>query len=342
MRYRVLGNTGLIVSEICLGAMTYGGKGFWGTVGNLGQEEVNIQIKTAVESGINFFDTANVYSFGESEKLLGQSFIDTGIARDNVVIATKVRGAMDKGVNQGGLSRVHIMNEVDASLKRLQTDYIDLYQIHGIDTLTPLEETLSALNDLVRNGKVRYIGVSNHFAWQIMKALGISAKNNWARFESIQAYYSIAGRDLEKEIIPLANDQKVGILVWSPLAGGFLSGKFTRNNQNPEDARRSSFDFPPVDKELAYNIVDVMEKISKEHNVSVAQVALAWLLHKSAVTSVIIGAKKQQQLTDNIAATELKLNEAEINELDEISKQAPDYPGWMAERQSSERAKIVS
>ena len=244
---------------------------------------------------------------------------------------------MEGGINQVGLTRSHIMYQVEESLKRLQTDYIDLYQIHGVDPLTPIDETLSALNDLVRSGKVRYIGVSNHHAWQIMKAQGISDKNLWARFESIQAYYSIASRDLEKEIIPMAEDQNLGILVWSPLAGGLLSGKFTRDKAGTEDSRRTKFDFPPVNMEHAYNCIEVMEKIAKEHDVSVAQVALAWLLHKNAVTSVIIGAKKEAQLKDNIASTNLKLSEEQMKELDEVSKPTSDYPGWMVERQSAER-----
>jgi aryl-alcohol dehydrogenase-like predicted oxidoreductase len=342
MRYRLLGKTGLLVSEICLGTMTYGGKGYWQFAGNLGQEEVNEQLKLSFDSGVNFIDTANIYSFGESEKLTGQAIKDLGLPREELVVATKVRGRMSEGVNKLGLSRFNIMNEIDASLKRLQMDYVDLYQIHGVDPFTPIEETLSALNDLVRSGKVRYIGVSNHHAWQIMKSLGISDKNNWARFESVQAYYSIASRDLEREIIPMCQDQNVGVLVWSPLAGGLLSGKYTRDNQTPEDSRRSTFDFPPVNKEHAFNCIEIMSKIASEHNVSVAQVALSWLLSKESVTSVIVGAKKLSQLEDNIAATNLSLSSEELRSLDEVSELTEEYPGWMVKRQSSDRMNLTN
>jgi aryl-alcohol dehydrogenase-like predicted oxidoreductase len=340
MRYRLLGKTGLLVSEICLGTMTYGGKGYWQFAGNLGQEDVNEQVKLAFDSGINFIDTANIYSFGESEKLTGQAIKNLGLPREELVVATKVRGRMSEGINKLGLSRFNIMNEIDASLKRLQMDYVDLYQIHGVDPFTPIEETLSALNDLVRSGKVRYIGVSNHHAWQIMKSLGISDKNNWARFESVQAYYSIASRDLEREIIPMCQDQNVGVLVWSPLAGGLLSGKYTRENQTPEDSRRSTFDFPPVNKEHAFNCIEAMNKIALNHDVSIAQVALSWLLSKESVTSVIVGAKKLSQLEDNIKATNLVLSSEEIRILDQVSELAEEYPGWMVKRQSSDRMNI--
>ena len=259
MNYRLLGRTGMYVSEICLGTMTYGGKGFWTAIGQMPQDAVNKHVKMAWDAGVNFFDTANIYSFGESEELFGQAIKDTGISRHEMVIATKVRGRMADGPNNVGLSRKHILHQLDESLKRLGTDYIDLYQIHGVDPITPLDETLSALNDAVRSGKVRYIGVSNHTAWQMMKAQASSEKHSWARFESIQAYYSIAGRDLEREVIPFAQDQNLGIMVWSPMAGGFLSGKFRRDGSAPEDARRSTFDFPPINKELAYDLIEKME-----------------------------------------------------------------------------------
>ncbi len=338
MRYHLLGRTGLYVSEICLGTMTYGGDGFWKVVGSLGQEEVNSHIKLAVEAGVNFIDTANVYSFGESEKLLGQALKDTGLNRDDLVIATKVRGRMSEGANHVGLSRKHIFTQVEQSLKRLQTDYLDLYQIHGFDPVTPLDETLSALDDLVNQGKVRYLGVSNHAAWQIMKALGTSAQRGWSRFESIQAYYSIAGRDLEREIVPLALDQQLSILAWSPLAGGLLSGKFNRDGSGPEGSRRISFDFPPVEKERAFDCVDVMRQIAESHQVSVAQIALAWVLHQPAMTSIIIGAKTTEQLSQNLAVTEICLSDDELNTLNEVSKLPREYPAWMLERQSQDRA----
>ncbi len=334
MRYRLLGRTGLLVSELCLGAMTFGGRGYWEAVGKVPQEEASSLVARAIDRGINFFDTANVYSEGESEKMLGQALKGR---RHEVVLATKVFGRTDEGVNSTGLSRWHIMQQVDESLTRLQTDYIDLYQIHGYDPLTPLDETLRALDDLVRSGKVRYIGCSNLTAWQLMKALGISDKHGLARFESIQSYYTIAGRDLEREVIPLVQDQQVGVMVWSPLAGGLLSGKFSRDSDGPQDARRASFDFPPVDRERAFNVVDVMREVAQEHQVSVAQIALAWLLHQPAVTSVIIGAKRLEQLEDNLNAPRVRLSEEQLQCLDEVSRLPAEYPAWMQARQGAGR-----
>ncbi len=336
MRYKILGNTGLKVSELCLGTMTFGGKGYWAAIGQLPQHAVDDIIKRSVEAGINFIDTANVYSEGLAEELTGKAIGNLGLKRDDLVIATKVRGKMGEGVNEIGLSRKHIMQQVDESLKRLDTDYIDLYQIHGYDALTPIEDTVRTLDDLIKSGKVRYIGCSNIAAWQLMKALAFSAHNNLAKFVSLQAYYTIAGRDLERELVPLLNDQKVGLMVWSPLAGGFLSGKYSRN-KNPEEARRLSFDFPPINKEKAFDIIDVMEPIAQSKNVSVAQIALAWLLHQPAVTSVIIGAKNNHQLEDNLKAIDVVLNTEELQQLNEVSKLTPEYPGWMLERQGGDR-----
>ncbi len=324
MRYRLLGRSGLLVSEICLGTMTYGGKGRWQPIGQLGLAEVEGQIKTAVESGVNFIDTADVYSEGDSEGLVGQALKNL-----------KLR--MGPGANQVGLSRGHIMDGVNASLRRLQLEHIDLYQIHGQDVATPMEETLRALEDLIRSGKVRYIGLSNHAAWQIMKAVSISQHRGWNRFESVQAYYSLAGRDLEREIVPMALDQGLGILVWSPLAGGLLSGKFAENDKGPDGARRTNFDFPPVDRPRAFRCVEAMRPIAKTHGVSVARIALAWLLHQPAVASVIVGAKTKEQLVDNIAATNLRLSEADLKSLDEASQLPPEYPGWMFARQNMDR-----
>lgn len=335
MNYRFLGRTGLLVSELCLGTMTFGGEGYWKAIGTLGQKEVNELVARAIDGGINFIDTANVYSSGKSERLLGNAIKDRN--RNNLVIATKVRGRMSEDVNDVGLTRHHIMNSVKQSLERLGTDYIDLYQIHGFDPYTPMEETMRALDDLVAAGMVRYIGASNLAAWQLMKALGISEQEGLARFQSIQSYYTIAGRELEREIIPAVQDQGLGVLVWSPLAGGLLSGKFRRDKESPEDARRSSFDFPPVDKEKVYRIVDVMDPIAANHNVSVAQIALAWLLHRETVTSVIIGAKRMEQLEDNLASPSVKLTEEELRKLDEASALSPEYPGWMLERQAGGR-----
>lgn len=337
MRYRLLGRSGLLVSEICLGTMTYGGSGRWKPIGQLGVPEAEAQIRTAVDAGINFIDTANVYSDGDSEAILGQALKKTGIAREELVIASKVRIRMGPGPNQVGLSRGHILDAVDASLRRLQLDHIDLYQIHGQDLGTPMEETLRTLEDLIRSGKVRYIGISNHAAWQIMKAVSISRQNGWNRFEGVQAYYSLAGRDLEREIVPMALDQGLGIMVWSPLAGGLLSGKFVEGAKGPEGARRTGFDFPPVDRPRAFRCVEAMRPIAKQQGVSVARVALAWLLHQPAVASVIIGAKTQEQLIDNIAATDLSLNDDELKTLDAASALPPEYPGWMFARQNQDR-----
>jgi aryl-alcohol dehydrogenase-like predicted oxidoreductase len=342
MRMRKFGNTGLVVSELCLGAMTFGGsEGIWAQIASLGQAKADELVKTAVDGGVNFFDTADVYSGGRSEEILGQSLRSLGIARDQYVLATKVLGRAGPGVNQVGLSRYHIMAALDASLKRLQLDHVDLYQIHGTDPLTPIEETLDTLDDCVRAGKVRYLGVSNHAAWHIAKSLGISERKGLARFASIQAYYSIAGRELEREIVPLANDQRLAILPWSPLAGGFLSGKFTRDAQGPEGARRTTFDFPPVDRDKAFRIIDVMRPIAERHEATVAGVALAWLLQQSAVTSVIIGAKTREQLLDNMAATDVRLTAEDLTALNEVSALAREYPGWMLERMGGERLASV-
>ncbi|MGA2596299.1 MAG: aldo/keto reductase [Bryobacteraceae bacterium] len=336
MQYQQLGPTGVFVSRLCLGTMTFGGGGApWNIIGALSQAEADTLVGQSLDVGINFFDTANVYAVGESEKFLGKAL---GAHRKDVVVATKVFGRMDHSPNQVGLSRLHIMRQSEESLQRLNTDYIDLYQIHGFDRITPLEETLSALNDLVRQGKVRYIGCSNLAAWQIMKALGISALQHFERFVSLQAYYSIAGRDLERDIVPLLQDQKLGLLPWSPLAGGFLSGKYTRSGNSDSAARREKFDFPPVDKEKGYNIIDVMREIAQGKGGTVAQVALSWLLHQPFVTSVIIGAKNEKQLQDNLGAVDLKLDAEELKKLDEVSRLSPEYPGWMFEFQGSDRA----
>ncbi len=333
MKYKNLGNTGLKVSELCLGTMTFGGKGIWTNIGTLPQQQVNELVKQSVDSGINFIDTANVYSEGLSEKMTGQAIRDLGLNRDDLVIATKVRGQMGPGPNQSGLSRKHILQQADESLKRLSIDYIDLYQIHGFDPNTPLEETLEALNSLVRVGKVRYIGCSNLAAWQVMKAHGISAARHLSSFISLQAFYTIASRDLERDLVPMLLDQKMGLMVWSPLAGGFLSGKYSRMVETKE-GRRANFDFPPINKEKAYDIIEVMEVMAKEKQVTVARIALAWLLHQPVVTSVIIGANSTAQLADNLDSVQVQFSEDEIEKLNVVSQVAPEYPRWMITRQS--------
>ena len=340
MKYKQLGRTGVFVSEICLGTMTFGGSadaGMWRAIGALGQGEVDAIVERAIASGVNFFDTADVYSFGESERLLGQALKNLGTKRKDVILATKVYGEMGPGPNDRGASRGHIMDSVQTSLERLQTDHIDLYQIHGNDPATPIDETLRALDDLVSQGLVRYIGVSNWAAWKIAKALGRSEAQGYARFETLQAYYSIAGRDLERDLVPMLTAEQLGLMVWSPLAGGLLSGKFGPGSNNPTDARRTSFDFPPVDKDRAWKCVEVMREVGDAHGASVARVALAWLLAKPAVMSIIIGAKTIEQLDDNLAAVDLTLTPEEVARLDEVSELPSEYPGWMFARQGGAR-----
>lgn len=336
MKYNILGNTGLKVSELCLGTMTFGGKGMWTAIGTLAQQEVDELVKASIDAGVNFIDTANVYSEGLSEEMTGTSIRNLGLHREDLVIATKVRGKVGEGPNQAGLTRKHILYQAEESLRRLKIDYIDLYQIHGYDALTPLEETLFALNSLVESGKVRYIGCSNLAAWQIMKSLSISEREHWTKFISMQAYYTLAGRDIEREIIPLLEDQKVGLMVWSPLAGGLLSGKYGRSD-TPQESRRTKFDFPPVNRERAFNIIDEIRPMAESKGVSVAGIALSWLLHQHAVTSVIIGAKNPKQLNENLVASDIVLTQDELNKLDEVSKLTPEYPGWMLERQGADR-----
>jgi aryl-alcohol dehydrogenase-like predicted oxidoreductase len=338
MEYTTLGNTGLLVSRLCFGTMTFGdGKGIFKGISAVGQAGADELVKTSINGGINFFDTADNYSQGESEKTLGQSLKNLDIARQDVVIATKVYSRVGPGRNDIGASRGHIMDAVEASLRRLQTDHIDLYQVHGNDTVTPVEETIRALDTLVQQGKVRYIGCSNWQAWKIAKTLGISELMNLARFDTLQAYYSIAGRDLEREIVPLLESEKVGLLVWSPLAGGLLSGKYSRTNQKPADSRRTTYDFPLVDKERTWKILDVMAPIAKARGCSPARLSLAWLLARPVVTSVIIGAKRLDQLQDNLAAVEVKLNQDELAQLDEVSALPPEYPGWVLPLQGADR-----
>jgi aryl-alcohol dehydrogenase-like predicted oxidoreductase len=339
MRYNQLGNTGLFVSEICLGTMTFGAADgdFWGAIADVDQNAADRIVEKSLAAGVNFIDTADVYSFGASERLLGQALRNLGVKRKDVVIATKVYGQMGEGPNDRGASRGHIMDSVEASLERLQMDHIDLYQIHATDRVTPIDETLRALDDLVSRGLVRYVGVSNWQAWKIAKALGISDRKGYARFDSLQAYYSIAGRDLERDIVPLLSEEKMGLMVWSPLAGGLLSGKYGPGAPGNGEGRRATFDFPPVDKDRAWECVAVMREIAAEHEASVAEVALAYILSKPFVTSVIIGAKRVEQLEENLKAVKLRLDADDLARLDAVSALPPEYPGWMLERQAAAR-----
>jgi aryl-alcohol dehydrogenase-like predicted oxidoreductase len=343
MRHNQLGRTGLFVSELCLGAMTFGGKGFWEAIGKLGAQEVETIVGTSLDHGVNFVDTADVYSEGESERLVGGALKALARPREQVVVATKVRGRTGPGVNQVGLSRAHILASIDASLARLGLDHVDLYQIHGYDPATPIEETVRALDDVVRSGKARYVGFSYLPAWRAMKAIGFADANGLARFQSAQVYYSIAGRDIEREIAPMAQAEGVAILPWSPLAGGLLSGKFdprapkgADGRSGPEGARRTSFDFPPVDRERLPRVLDALRSVAEVTGVSVARIALAWHLTRPFVTSVIIGAKTREQLLDNLAATEVKLSPEHQKILDDASALPPEYPGWMLELQNRE------
>ncbi len=344
MRMNKLGRTGLFVSELCLGTMTFGGgDDMWGKIGSLQQDEADKLVGRALEAGINFLDTADVYAGGRSEEITGRAIRNVKVPRDEVVVATKVFGSMGNGANSRGLSRVHIIEGVKASLRRLQLDYIDLYQVHGFDPATPIEETVRALDILVQHGHVRYVGVSNWAAWQIVKALGIADRHGLARFESLQAYYTLATRELEREIVPMLLSETVGLMVWSPLSGGLLSGKYGRDMAaSDQGSRRVAFDFPPVDKGRAFDCIDAMRPMAERRGVSVAQIALAWLLHQKVVTSVIVGAKRVDQLDDNIAASDVVLTGDELASLASVSAIAAEYPQWMFERQGEARAKQLA
>ena len=339
MRYNQLGRTGLFVSELCLGTMTFGGReGMWKQIGSLQQVDADSMVRVAHEAGINFIDTADVYAEGLSEEMTGQAIRNLGLNRDELVIATKAFGPVGPGPNSRGSSRYHLMNAVKASLQRLQMDHIDLYQIHGFDPATPIEETMRAMDSLVEAGLVRYVGVSNWAAWQIVKAQGIAENQHLARIESLQAYYTIAGRDLERELVPMMQSEQVGLMVWSPLAGGLLTGKYDGGEEAGISGRRSAFNFPPVDRDRGIAVIAAMRPIAERHDVPVAQIALAWLLHQPVVTSVIVGANKEEQLVDNIAAAKVSLFADELATLDACSQLPPEYPGWMFAMQHSYRA----
>jgi len=324
MRHRTLGHTGLIVSEVALGSMQFGGKM---NMGNLGQEDTTRMVKLALDRGVNFIDTADVYSLGESETLLGNAL--KGI-REEIVLATKVRLPMSENFNRSGATRVNIMREVEGSLGRLQTEYIDLYQVHGWDSNTPIEETLRTLDDLVRQGKVRYIGLSNFMAWQAATAVMLQERLGLERYVTAQMYYSLVGRGLEHEFQSFAEYHKIGILVWSPLAGGFLSGKYSRNNPPPVDSRfADAGQFVPFDREMGYRVVDALKAVATRHDATPARVAIAWVLSRPVVSSVIIAARKADQLEDNISAVDLRLSDDDVGQLDAASDPGIPYPRWM-------------
>ena len=324
MKHRKLGHTGLIVSEVALGSMQFGGKM---NMGNLGLEDTTRMVKVALENGINFIDTADVYSLGESETLLGNALKDI---RQEIVLATKVRLPMSENFNRSGATRVNILREVEGSLKRLQTDYIDLYQVHGWDSNTPLEETLRTLDDCVRHGKVRYIGLSNLMSWQAATAVMLQKRLGLERYVTAQMYYSLVGRGLEYEFQSFAEYHDIGILVWSPLAGGFLSGKYSRDNPPPAGSRfADAGPFVPFDREMGYRVVDAIKALAARHGASPARVAIAWVLHRPAVCSVIIAARKAEQLEDNIRAVDLQLSDDDVRQLEAASDPGIPYPKWM-------------
>ena len=336
MEYRALGRSGLRVSALTMGTMTFGGRGIFSDVGSTGVDEASRQVDQCLAAGVNLFDTADVYSGGVAEEILGQALKGR---RDEVLVATKVRMPMGDGPNDAGLSRLHIVTGCEASLRRLGTDHIDLYQLHEWDGLTPLEETLEALDLLVRSGKVRYVGSSNYAGWQLMKALGTADRLGLPRFASQQIYYSLQARDAEYELIPAAVDQGLGVLVWSPLAGGLLSGKYRRDRQPPSGSRQlTDWDEPPVrDRDALYDTVDVLVSIGEERGVSAAQVALAYLLGQPAVTSLVIGAKTSEQLADNLSAADLILTAEEQDRLDQASAPPLIYPYWHQAKTARDR-----
>ena len=325
MRTRFLGKAGIRVSELCLGTMTFGSGARFRHLGSLGQKDANNIVGMALDGGINFIATADIYSNGQTEEIMGKAL---GKRRKDIILATKVRARMSSEPNDVGLSRHHILNECDASLKRLGTDYIDLYQVHAFDLNTPLEETLRAMNDLVRQGKVRYIGCSNFAGWQLMKALAISDKNNLGRFVVLEATYSLLVRDLEYELVPLCLDQGLGIMTYRPLGGGLLSGKYRRGNPRPKGARFSDDD-PGIDEQKAYDIVEELDRIAKAHKATITQASLNYLLSKPGVTSVVVGIRTPEQLADNLRTTDWEMRPEEVARLDKSSQPASIYPYYL-------------
>jgi aryl-alcohol dehydrogenase-like predicted oxidoreductase len=335
MEYRLLGASGLEVSVLSFGTMTLGGEGRFAAMGNVQAEEAKRHVEVCIEAGVNLFDTADIYSFGKSEEVLGQAL---GAHRKDVVLATKVFVALEPGANKSGLSRRHIIEACEASLRRLRTDYIDLYQAHNFDSLTPLDETLRAFDDLVRAGKIRYAGCSNYAGWQLMKAMSISDRLGIRRYISQQINYSLLARDAEHELVPAGLDQRIGIMAWSPLQFGLLSGKFGRGREKPSESRLNSLEAPgALDQERLYKIVDVLGEIAKERGVSIAQAALNWVMRKPGVDTVILGARNEQQLRDNLAAVSWSLTAEEVERLDDASVLPLPYPYWHQRKFAGDR-----
>jgi len=338
MRYNLLGRTGMFVSEMCLGTMTFGqSSGHYAAASGVAQDEVDAIVHGAFDAGVNFIDMANVYANGQSEEMIGRALKKLGISRKDVVLATKFEHATGVGPNDGGASRVHIMEAVKASLKRIGTDHIDLYQMHGFDPATPIEESLRALDDLVRQGHVRYIGVSNWAAWQVSRALGVADRLQLARFQSYQSYYSLVGRDAEREIVPMLQAERLGMLVYSPLAGGYLTGKY---RDGKTAGRRATVQFPPADEERGAVLLPAIDAVASAHGVSMEAVALAWLRHQSAVTSITLGVRTRVQLEANLAAVSLTLSDDDLRKLGQACAPAPEYPGWMLANSSAARLSL--
>lgn len=344
MRYNRLGQTGLVVSELCLGTMTFGNQPSAFYTHDLDQAGSTALVRQAFDSGINFIDTANNYSAGQSEVFTGQALRALGLARDRFVIATKGMGPMGPGPNDGGYGRVHLLHQIDASLARLGLDHVDLYQIHGWDPHAPIEEGLRALEDIVRSGRARYVGVSNWAAWQIARALGIAERRGWDRFVSNQAFYAVCARELERELVPMMASEGLGLMVWSPLAGGLLSGKydFAQGGAISGEGRRASLDFPRVDKAIAARAVAEMRPMAEARGIGVPAIALAWLLHREIVSSVIVGARRPEQLAQNLAASEVDLSADELARLDAIGALEDEYPAWAIRAQGQRHGFRIS
>ena len=344
MRYNRLGQTGLVVSELCLGAMTFGNKpsGFFQPA--LDQEGSTALVRQALEAGVNFIDTANLYTAGQSEEFVGGALRALGVARDRIVIATKGMGPMGEGPNDAGTGRYHLLHQIDASLERLGLDHVDLYQIHGWDPHCGMEEALRAMEDIVRSGRARYIGVSNWAAWQIAKALGIAERRGWDKFVSLQAFYTLGNRELERETVPMLRSEGLGLMVWSPLAGGLLSGKYAlgEDDKTQGDGRRAKLDFPRVDKQLAMELVETMRPMAESRGVKVPAIAIAWLLHQDVVSTVIVGARRADQLAENLAASDVELTADELAKLEALGAPEPEYPGWAIASQDARHGFRVS